>query len=58
MSSRQVWLPLQRSTAGVVAGLWAPFHMQVKPVNTSEIDLGYAPFISEGFVKLLSSEIS
>ena len=48
--------PVRSLTPGVGAGLMAPFQMQVKPVYTSEIDLCYATFVSEGFVKLLGSD--
>lgn len=36
--------------------LVAPFQMQVKPIDTSEIGLGYAPFMSDGFVMLTGSD--
>lgn len=30
--------------------LVAPFQRQVKPIETSETDLSYAPFMSDGFL--------
>lgn len=38
------------------AELVAPFQMQVKPIDTSEIDAGYAPFLSDGFVTLIGGD--
>lgn len=38
------------------AELVAPFQMQVKPIDTSWVDMGYAPFMSDGFVTLIGGD--
>lgn len=48
--------PVHNTTVGDLADLVAPFQMQVKPIDTSEIDVGYAPFMSDGFVTLIGSD--
>ena len=48
--------PIPNPTAGDAAEWVAPFQMQVKPTDTSETDTGYAPFMSNGFVRLIGSD--
>lgn len=38
------------------AELVAPLQMQVKPIDTSETDVGYASFMSDGFVTLIGDD--
>lgn len=47
--------PVHNPTFGETPERVAPFQMQVKLIDTSEIDSGYAPFMSNGFGRLIGN---
>uniref|UniRef100_A0A667WFT4 SCAN box domain-containing protein n=1 Tax=Myripristis murdjan TaxID=586833 RepID=A0A667WFT4_9TELE len=49
--------PIHTLTTGDASELVVPFEMQVKPTDISDIDSGYAPFMSDGFVTLIGSDM-
>lgn len=48
--------PMSRLSLGHATDVQAPFQMHVKQMATSEVDAGYAPFMSDGFVTLIGSD--